>query len=149
MAAAFGAVVLIAMSGCTGRFREHQRLQNPTLRPRVEAYARLVLLREARVMQRAGQPWEWRRYEFNLGVCHAGTVATYSKESLRETISHACEGLAEIQKRFGDECSVQDRCRVSDAAKSALQRLIDFLEAARRDFSEVEPAEASIPSTEM
>ncbi|MBI4219239.1 MAG: hypothetical protein HY682_03770 [Chloroflexi bacterium] len=100
-------------------------------------------------MQRAVQPWEWRHYEFNLGVCHAGTVATYSKESLRETITRACNGLADIQTRFSVECAVEGRCRVSEGAKNALQRLIDYLEAARSDFSEVEPAEASIPSTEM
>jgi len=129
-----------AVVACTARFQEHQRLQTPVLKPPLETYARLLLLREAGIMLHATQPWEWRHYEFNLGACYTGTIASLSRASWRETLTSACDDLARTQRHFAGACAQEGACRVGDEAWSAIQRIIDILEAASVDFAVAEPS---------
>ncbi len=85
MVLVFFIIIMLAISGCTERFKEHQRRQTPVFRSPVEAYARLVLLRETQKMLISQHDYQWLGYRFNLGVCHAGTIEDMPKEIWRES----------------------------------------------------------------
>ena len=76
--------ILVVLVACTSRFREHQLRQTPTLRPPVEAYARLVLLREVKKMRLAEHPYQWISYRFHQGVCFPGTIEEMEREDQRD-----------------------------------------------------------------
>ena len=137
------------MGACTDRFREHQLQQTPDFRPPIEAYARLVLLREANKLLIAEHNFQWIGYRFHQGVCFPGVISDLPREDQRLAITSACADLRSVQEMFPHPCAESDEgCPVSDEAVRAIDSAILFLEQAAPMFAEAEETEAGIPSTQ-
>jgi hypothetical protein len=143
-------ILMLGISGCTERFKEHQRRQTPALRPPVEAYARLVLLRETQKMLISRHEYQWLGYRFNLGVCHSGTIADIPKKEWRETITSACSELEKIQITYPHSCAnaASAGCPIAENASLRLGRVKKELDAAAASFSSEESTGEWIPSTD-
>ena len=139
---------LVLLSACTQRYKEFQLRQTPNLRAPVEAYARLLLLREAKKMRVAEHPYQWVNYRFHLGVCFPGTIKEMPREDHRSAITSACGKLRSVQVGFPHPCTDEVGCLVTWEAISAIDSAILFLEQAEPIFAEAERAAAGIPSTE-
>jgi hypothetical protein len=143
-------ILMLGISGCTERFKEHQRRQTPVLRPPVETYARLVLLRETQKMLISRHEYQWLGYRFNLGVCHSETIGDIPKKEWRETITSACGELEEIQITYQFSCAnaASAGCPIANNAALRLEQVKKELDAAAASFSSEEPTGRRIPSTE-
>lgn len=140
---------LLVLGACTDRFREHQLQQTPDFRPPIEAYARLVLLREADRLLIAEHNYQWIGYRFHQGVCFPATISDMQREDQRLAITSACADLRSVQEMFPHPCADNDEgCSVSDEAVKAIDSVILFLEQAALMFAEAEGTEARIPSTQ-
>jgi hypothetical protein len=139
---------LIGASACTARYREFQLRQTPNLRAPVEAYARLLLLREADKLLRAVYPYQWIGYRFHLGVCFPGTIDEMEREDQRTEITFACEELKSVQDRFPPLCGDEAGCPLAEEAADGIEAVILWLEQAEPIFAEAEAGTGGIPNTE-
>ena len=134
---------------CTARFKEHLLSQTPEFRPPVETYARLVLLREAKLMKRATHPYDWNSYRFYQGVCFPRKIAEIKDRTIVDFIVSACDDLWIIQKQFPHPCTNFSGCPVCEETIARLDDVILHLERAHTRFHIVEGEEPSIPSTDV
>jgi hypothetical protein len=143
-------VIMLAISGCTERFKQHQLSQTPVFRPPVEAYARLLLLRETRKMLISQHEYQWLGYRFNLGVCYAGTIEDMPEEKWRVVITSACGELRQIQKAYPHPCGndADQGCPIPENISLQLAEVRAELEAAAVSFASVESVDGKIPSTD-
>ena len=145
----FISFLVLLTFACTARFKEHLLAQTPEFRPPVEAYARLVLVREAELMKRATHPYDWDSYRFYQGVCYPRKIAKIEDKIIIDFIVSACDDLWIIQTQFPHPCTNFSGCPIGKEASTRLDQVILHLEQSRSRFAIVEGTEPEIPSTDV
>lgn len=84
-------------------------------------------------------PLDWKVVNFRFGPCDAENLEAMSAGALAESISGACDSLADIQGRYARNCFLATTCDVPESAKTEINDVMTLLWPAHTDAGYARP----------
>ena len=97
------------------------------------------LATQARTMTEATGPLEWNVVSFTGGPCDIANLSQLPAGKYSQAIVQACGSLNQIQLSYSGSCFRASTCKIPDAAKTEIARVMDLVWVAFADAGFVLP----------